>query len=51
MPSYPVPQCYDCVYIKKFPTTIGSKASCVKYKKIPDRIFFKAGKCNYFKKK
>lgn len=44
------PQCLFCKNIKSFPKKVGEKASCAKYAKIPDSIFFESGKCNYFKK-
>ena len=53
MASYKAPKCFDCVFLDldSVPEYIGDKAKCSKYKNIPDRIFFRAGDCKFFKPK
>lgn len=51
MPSYAPPLCFSCPHFKKGPQFIGDKASCAKYAKIPDGIFFQSGDCAYYTKK
>ena len=47
--EYETPLCMkSCLFFKKYPQYVGDKASCSKYKKIPDKIFFQAGKCKYY---
>lgn len=50
MASYGAPRCYECEYldVSTLPRKIGQKAQCTKYEKIPDEIFFRAGKCDKY---
>lgn len=47
--QYGIPLCMKgCAYFKRGPEYIGGKAACDKYKEIPDKIFFRAGHCEYY---
>ena len=48
MPTYRPPFCLRCKNLKSQPKAIGEKASCSKYAKIPDKIYFEGGNCQYF---
>ena len=48
--QYGIPLCMkSCIYFKKAPQFIGGKASCDKYRSIPDKIYFRAGGCVHYK--
>ena len=43
--------CRLCANFKAMPQRIGGSAKCSKYKEIPREIFFRGGKCKFFKEK
>ena len=50
MTSYSAPQCLTCQYYKGAPPAPGERAKCaVKEKGIPEKIYWKAGKCSSYK--